>query len=141
MNICTRWWLHHCLKCQARKTSRLTVHWPIISMPLPEGPGISVSVDYWGPHPVTSRDKTYILLFIDRFCRRADMFAVTAAEFTAEGTANILSTGIFPSGDARGAHSRTTASSFAQSFRMPSTSFLGFGKMPPAPTTQMAMVG
>ena len=36
------------------------------------------------------RDSTYILLITDRFSRRADMFPVTAAEFTAEGTANIL---------------------------------------------------
>ena len=36
------------------------------------------------------RGNTYILLFTDRFSRRADMYAVTAAEFTAEGTANIL---------------------------------------------------
>ena len=33
MSICTRWWLRHCLKCQARKTSRLTVRWPVIWMP------------------------------------------------------------------------------------------------------------
>ena len=31
-----------------------------------------------------------LLIITDRFSRRADMFAVTAAEFTAEGTANIL---------------------------------------------------
>ena len=49
MNACTRWWLRHCFKCQARKTPRLTVRWPIISMPLPEGPGVAVSVDYFGP--------------------------------------------------------------------------------------------
>ena len=36
------------------------------------------------------RDNTYILLFTDRFSRRADMFPVTAAVFTAEDTANIL---------------------------------------------------
>ena len=59
-------------------------------MPLPEGPGIAVSVDYFGPLPVTPRGNTYILLFTDRFSRRADMYAVTAAEFTAEGTADIL---------------------------------------------------
>ena len=59
-------------------------------MPLPEKPGIGFSVDYFGPLPVTPRGNTYILLFIDRFSRRADMYAVTAAEFTAEGTANIL---------------------------------------------------
>ena len=39
---------------------------------------------------VTPRGNTYILLFIDRFSRRADMFPVTAAECTAEATANIL---------------------------------------------------
>ena len=90
MSISTRWWLRHCLKCQARKTSRLTVLWPVISMPLPEGPGIVVSVDYFGLIPVTPRGNTYILLFTDRFSHRADMYTVTAAEFTAEGTANIL---------------------------------------------------
>ena len=47
------------------------------------------SVDYFRPLPVTPRGNTYILLFTDRFSHRADMYAVTAAEFTAEGTANI----------------------------------------------------
>ena len=65
------------------------VRWPVISTPLPEGPGIAVSVDYFGPLSVTPRGNTYILLFTDRFSRRADMYAVTAAEFTAEGTPNI----------------------------------------------------
>ena len=89
-NVRTRWWLRHCLKGQLRKTPRLTVRWPIISMPLPEGSGVAVSVDYFGPLPVTPRGNTYILLFIDRFSRRADMLPVTAAEFTAEGLANIM---------------------------------------------------
>ena len=90
MNACTRWWLRYCLKCQARKTPRLTVRWPIIFVPVQEGPGIAISVDYFGPLPVTPRGNTCILLITDRFSRRADMFAVTAPEFTAEGTANIL---------------------------------------------------
>ena len=59
-------------------------------MPLPEGPGVAVSVAYFGSLPVTPRDKAYILLFTDRFSRRVDMFPVTDPEFTAEGTANIL---------------------------------------------------
>ena len=59
-------------------------------MPLPEGSGIAISVDYFGPLPVTSRGNTYILLITDRFSRRVDMFPRTPAEFTAEGTANIL---------------------------------------------------
>ena len=53
-------------------------------MPLPEGLGVAVSVDYLGPRPFTQRGNIYILLFTDRFSRRADMFPVTAAEFTAE---------------------------------------------------------
>ena len=68
----------------------MTVSWPIVSMPLPEGSRVAVSFDYFGPLPVTPRGNTCILLFTDRFSRRADMFPVTAAKFTAEGTANIL---------------------------------------------------
>ena len=49
INVCTRWWLRHCVKCPARKTPWLTVRWPIISTPLPEGPGVTVSVDYFIP--------------------------------------------------------------------------------------------
>ena len=90
MSICIRWWLRHCLKCQARNTSRLTIRWPVISKSLPEGPGTTVSVDYVGPLPVTPRGNTCILLFTDCFSRRVDIYAVTAAEFTAEGTAIIL---------------------------------------------------
>ena len=90
MEVCTKWWVRRCLKCQARKTSRQTIRWPTLSVPLPNSPGISISVDYFGPLPTTARGNSYILLFTDRFSRRADMFAVTAAEFTAEGTANIL---------------------------------------------------
>ena len=82
--------MRRCLKCQARKTSRQTILWPTLSIPLVNSPGISVSVDYFGPLPITARGNSYILLFTDRFSRRADMFAVTAAEFTAEGTTDIL---------------------------------------------------
>ena len=90
MEVCTKWWVRRCLKCQARKTSRQTVRWPVLPIPLPNSPGVAVSVDYFGPLPITARGNSYILLFTDRFSRRADMFAVTTAEFTAEGTANIL---------------------------------------------------
>ena len=89
IKMCTRRWLRYCLKCQARKNPRLTVRWPTITMPLPEGPGVAASVDYFGPLPVTPRGNTCILLLTDRFSRRADKFPVTAAEFR-EGTANIL---------------------------------------------------
>ncbi len=91
MCVSTRLWIRHCLRCQARKSSRQTARWPILSLSLPSGRGVAVSVDYFGPPlPVTARGNTYILLFTDRFSRRADMYAVTAAEFTAEGTADIF---------------------------------------------------
>ena len=90
MEACTKWWVRRCLKCQARKISRQTVRWPILPIPLPNSPGVAVSVDYFGPLPITVRGNSYTLLVTDRFSRRADMFAVTTAEFTAEGTANIL---------------------------------------------------
>ena len=90
MNVCTRWWLRHCLRSQERRTPRLTVRWPIITMPPPEGPGVAECVDYFGPLPATPGGNIYILPLTDRFSRWADMFPCTAAEFTAEGTANVL---------------------------------------------------
>ena len=73
MEVCTKWWVRRCLKCQARKTSRQTVRWPVLPTPLPNSPGVAVSVDYFGPLPITARGNSYILLFTDRFSRRADM--------------------------------------------------------------------
>ena len=55
MDICTRWWLRRCLQCQARISSRQTVRWHILSLPLLSAPGVAVSVDYFGPFPVTPR--------------------------------------------------------------------------------------
>ena len=50
-----------------------------------------VRVDYVDPLPVTPGGNCYILLFTDRFSRRADLYGVSsAAEFTAKGTADIL---------------------------------------------------
>ena len=57
-------------------------------MPLTEGLGIAKRRLLRPPSGNTSRQ--HILVVTDRFSRRADMYAVTAAEFTAEGTANIL---------------------------------------------------
>ena len=56
MSVCMRWWLHRCLQCQAHTSSRQTVRWPILSLPLPSGPGVAVSVDYFGPLPATPRE-------------------------------------------------------------------------------------
>ena len=89
MNTSTRWWRRHCLQYQARKSSRQTVRWPILSLPLPSGPGIAISADCFGSLPVTPKGNSYILLFNDRYSRRTDMYAVSAAKFTAESTADI----------------------------------------------------
>ena len=55
MEACTKWWVRRCLECQARKTSCQTIRWPTLSIPLPNSPGISVSVDFFGPLPITAR--------------------------------------------------------------------------------------
>ena len=56
MEACTKWWVRRCLKCQARKTSRQTIRWPTLSTPLPNSPGMSVSVDYFGPLLITHEE-------------------------------------------------------------------------------------
>ena len=57
-------------------------------MPLPEESQIAARIDGFATLPVTPRGNTYMLIFTDRFRRRGDMYAVTVAQFTAEGTAN-----------------------------------------------------
>ena len=75
MEACTKWWIRRCLKCQARKTSRQTVRWPILPIPLPNSPGVSVIVDYFGPLPTTARENSYILLFTSPSCPLAPFAA------------------------------------------------------------------
>ena len=56
-----------------------------------------MSVDYFGTLPLTTRGNSYVLLFTDRFSRRADIHAASVAEFMAEGTADILVNKYIPS--------------------------------------------
>ena len=129
MSVCTRWWLCNCLKCQARKTSRQTVRWPIFTMLSPEGPDIAVSVDFFGPLPVAPRGNTYIMLFTDRSAAEPTCSQSQRQSSPLRARLRFSSIDMFPSGGARAAYSRTTASSFAQSFRTP------------APTTQTSTMG
>ena len=85
-----RWWIRRCLFCQARKTSRQTIRWSTTLMPLPSGPGQIVSVDYFGPLPITRKGNKHILLFTDKFSPHIAAYAVTQDERTAEGTARIF---------------------------------------------------
>ena len=98
MEICTKWWVHRCLKCQARKTSRQTVRWLTLPVPMPNSLGVSVRVDYLGPLPTTARGNSYILLFTDRFSRRADMFTVFKADSLPKERLTFSSTASSPSG-------------------------------------------
>ena len=59
-------------------------------MPLPSGPGQIVSVDYFGPLPITQNGNKHILMYTDRFSRHIAAYAVTQDERTAEGTARIF---------------------------------------------------
>ena len=68
----------------------MCVRWPVINIPLLDGPGEAISLAYFGPLPTTSDGNKHILLITDRFSRRASMYAVCAAQFTAVGTADIL---------------------------------------------------
>lgn len=131
VGLCTRWWIGNCLKPQARKTSRLTVRLLIISMSLPEGPGIIGSVDYCGPLLIRHRGNTYIrLAFTDR--RTTGLQSLQpSSQLRAQLT--FSSTGILPDGDGHAGYSRATVSRFARSFRTPSTSSLGSAKISPAP--------
>lgn len=69
----------------ARKTARDTARWDTLAISLPKGPGELVSVYYLRSLPVTAKGHTHVLLVTDRKSRRAGMFAVTAADFTAKG--------------------------------------------------------
>ena len=59
-------------------------------MPLPSGPGQIVSVDYFGPLPITRKGNKHILLYTDRFSRHIAAYAMTQDERTAEGTARVF---------------------------------------------------
>ena len=135
MNISTRWWLRHCLQCRARKSSRQTACWPTLSLPLLSSPGIAISVDYFGPLPVAPKGNSYILLFTDRLTRRTDMYSVSAADLTAEGTADkyISSTNTSLGGDAALVSSPTTASSSDPSCLTLFTSCTACAKLRQAP--------
>ena len=90
MSASVKWWIRHCLVCQAAKTSRRAPRWPLISLPLPSSPGEMVSFDILGPLPKTKNGNKDILLIVDLFSRHAEPYALTAEEKTAKGCASIL---------------------------------------------------
>ena len=92
-----------------------------------------------GPLPVTPRGNSYTFLFTDRFSRRADMYAATATEFTAEGAANILITQYIPPWGCPRRILSDNGLQVCSKISWAVYKFIGARK-PPAPTAQRAMV-
>lgn len=90
MSDSVRWFVKHCLVCQASKSNRRPPRWPLMSLPLPSRPGEMVAFDILGPLPTTTRGHKYVLLVVDLFSRHAEPYALTAAEKTAQGCATKL---------------------------------------------------
>ena len=67
-----KWWIRRCYACQARKKTREMVRWPLVSLPLPSGPGQIVAFDLLGPLPRTNQGSEHVLLVVDLFSRHAE---------------------------------------------------------------------
>ena len=80
-----KWWIRRCYACQARKKTRDTVRWPLVSLPLPSGPGQMVAFDLLGSLPRTNQGNMHVLLVVDLFSRHAEGYALSADEKTAQG--------------------------------------------------------
>lgn len=136
MDTSTRWWIHHCLlQCQAHKTSRQTLRWPTLSLPLPKGLSMTVSIDCFGPLPTTPHGNIYILVFADRFSRRVDLYAAHTDQFTAKGTADIFVDLYISVWAARSHLYPIAAGSSALSLLKPPTNARGPSRVPSAPFT------
>lgn len=90
MDISTPWWIRRCFNFQARKTSRRVIRWPTLSLPQPNGPGITLRVDDSGPLPLTPRDNIYMFMLTNRVSRRVNIFAATAAQSAAVGIVDVF---------------------------------------------------
>lgn len=68
-----KWWMSPCFTWQTHKSTRQTVCWPLMSLPLPSRPGKMVYFDRLGPLPTTARGNLYVFLVVDLFSRHANM--------------------------------------------------------------------
>ena len=82
-----KWWIRRCYACQARKKTRDTVRWPLVSLPLPSGPGQMVAFDLLEPLPRTYQGNEHVLLVVDLFSRHAEGYALSADEKTTQDCA------------------------------------------------------
>ena len=81
-------WIRRCYTCQARKSARSTIRWPLVFLPLPSRPGQMVSFDLLGPLPETKNGNVYVFLILDLFSRHAEGYAMTKDEKTARSCAS-----------------------------------------------------
>ena len=82
-----KWWIGRCYACQARKKTKETVRWPLVSLPLPSGPDQMVAFDLLGPLPRNNQGNEHVLLVVDLISRHTEGYAVSADEKTTQGCA------------------------------------------------------
>lgn len=80
-----KWWIRRCYTCQARKSARSTIRWPLVSLPLPRRPGQTVSSDLLGPLPETKNGNVHLILIENIFGRHAEGYAMTKDQKIARG--------------------------------------------------------
>ena len=83
-----KWWIRRCYTCQARKSARSTIRWPLVSLPLPSRPGQMVSFDLLVPLPETKNGNAHVLLVVEVLSRHAEEYTMTKDEKTAKGCAS-----------------------------------------------------
>ena len=98
-------------------------------------------MDFFGRLPATPRGKTHILLFTHRFSSCADIFAVTDAGVTAQGTANAPINRCIPLWGCPRSILSNNGLQFCSKLSSAACELLGvFEKTPPAPVTRAVTV-
>jgi hypothetical protein len=78
-----------CEECQANKTPQQAQSGLLQPLPIPVGRWTDVSMDFIGPLPRTPRKHNAIIVFVDRFTKRAH-FAATRTDASARETARLF---------------------------------------------------
>lgn len=82
-------YVRSCLACQRNKPSQQAQAGLLQPLPVPDGRWSEVSMDFIGPLPETPRRNNAILVFVDRFTKRAH-FAATRTDASALDTARLF---------------------------------------------------
>jgi hypothetical protein len=82
-------YVRSCENCQRNKPSQQAPAGLLQPLPVPDGRWAEVSMDFIGPLPETPRQNNAILVFIDRFTKRAH-FAATRMNVSAYDTARLF---------------------------------------------------